>query len=61
MRISLDYEDFKCLVRGGILKVSKDDSIVLVKLQDIGFDKMDDAIFSADKGIDIGKGRTKEI
>ena len=47
MNIVLDYEDFKCLVRGGILKVGE----VNIALQDIGFDKMDEAITLADKGV----------
>lgn len=61
MRISLDYEDFKCLVRGGILRVKKNDAEVLVCLKDIGFDKMDEAIMLAENGEDIRIGRNKVI
>ncbi len=54
--IMLDYEDFKCLVRGGILTVGD----VKIALKDIGFDKMDEAITLADNKVDIYKGHTKE-
>lgn len=57
MNIVLDEEDFKCLVRGGVLKVN--DHLKLV-LQDIGFDRMNAAIESAQDGIGIGQPRNRE-
>ncbi len=56
MKIILNYEDFKCLVRGGVLRVNNDIEIIL---QDIGFDKMDKAITLADQGVDIYKDHHK--
>ena len=53
--ILLDHEDFKCLVRGGILTAG----IVRLALQDIGFDYMDEALSLAEQKIDIYKDRTK--
>ncbi len=61
MFISLDYEDFKCLVRGGVLKVHQDGFTVCLCLKDIGFDRMDEAITLADNGIDIYKEHEKVI
>ena len=58
MNIMLDYEDFKCLVRGGIICISGG---VKIALQDIGFDKMDEAITLADQGVDIYKDHHKDI
>lgn len=55
MNISLDYEDFKCLVRGGVLIVGP----VKIVLKDIGFHMMDEAINLADSGVDIHKDHTK--
>lgn len=59
--ISLDEEDFRCLVRGGILQITdiKDNSRVMITLKDIGFHRMDKAIEDADKGIDIYKHRER--
>jgi hypothetical protein len=54
--ISLDYEDFKCLVRGGILTAGD----IKICLKDIGFDMMYEAMESAEKGIDIYKEHNKE-
>jgi len=50
--ISLDEEDFNCLVRGGIITVDKD---LKICLKDIGFHCMAFAIEKASKGIDIRK------
>lgn len=61
MYISLDYEDFKCLVRGGVLKVYQHHQTVCICLKDIGFDKMDEAIGLADQGIDTYKDHEKEL
>ena len=49
--IMLDEECFKCLVRGGVVHSGK----IRIALSDIGFDRMDDAITSADKGINLYK------
>lgn len=57
MNIMLTEEDFKCLVRGGVLVVN--DHLKLA-LQDIGFDRMYKAIKSAELGIDISKPRDRE-
>ncbi len=54
--ISLDEEDFKCLVRGGVIKF---DDRVSICLKDIGFDKMDEAITLADNGVDTYKDHVK--
>jgi hypothetical protein len=54
--ISLDEEDFKCLVRGGVLTI-KDEVIIILK--DIGFFEMDKALDSAMDGKDIGKDRNR--
>jgi hypothetical protein len=54
--ITLDDEDFKCLVRGGIITVNEN---LQIALQDIGFDKMYEAIESAEQRIDIYKGHAK--
>jgi hypothetical protein len=58
MNIMLDEEDFKCLVRGGIICIKGG---VKIALKDIGFDKMDEAITLADKGVDIYKDHHKDI
>ena len=58
MNIMLDYEDFKCLVRGGIICISGG---VKIALHDIGFEKMDEAITLAGQGVDIYKDHHKEI
>lgn len=57
MAFMLDEEDFKCLVRGGILQLN---SHIKLALQDIGFEKMENSIDSARDGIDIYKGRDRE-
>lgn len=54
--IMLNYEDFKCLVRGGILTINNEQ---IIALQDVGFDKMYEAIESAEQGIDTYKGHEK--
>lgn len=53
--IKLDEEDFKCLVRGGLLKIGN----INLLLSDIGFDRMDKAISIADNGVDIYVGRER--
>lgn len=55
MTILLDYEDFKCLVRGGVLTFGT----LQIALRDIGFDLMDKAIESAKEGIGTYEGHTK--
>ena len=57
--VSLDEEDFRCLVRGGILKVDKGKYSIHIILKDIGFGRMDKAIHDADMGIDIRKNHEK--
>lgn len=63
--ISLDAEDFGCLVRGGILKVGHfrygRNSLVCLALRDIGFDHMEEKIESAINGKDIQKEHVKII
>lgn len=59
--VMLDYEDFKCLVRGGVLKVRKDGLDINLALQDIGYHMMDEAISLADQKIDIYKNHEKVI
>ncbi len=54
--ISLDEEDFKCLVRGGILTIEND---FIISLKDIGFIKMQEALDSAMDGNDIYKERNR--
>lgn len=55
--ISLDEEDFRCLIRGGVIKF---DDRVSICLKDIGFDKMFDALDSAAEGIDTYKDHIKD-
>lgn len=55
--LKLDEEDFKCLVRGGTLKILG--GRIIIALSDIGFSRMDAAIDSAKQGIDIYKGHEK--
>lgn len=55
--ISLDDEDFRCLVRGGVIKIGDRVSICL---KDIGFDKMDEAIDMATRGLDTYKDHIKD-
>ena len=57
MDIMLTEDDFKCLVRGGVLRVN---SHLKLALQDIGFDRMNAAIESAMDGNDIQKPRDRE-
>lgn len=61
MYISLDYEDFKCLVRGGVLKVYQHHQTVCICLQDFGLHLMDEAISLVYQGIDIRKDHSKEL
>jgi len=53
--VMLDYEDFKCLVRGGILTIKNLN--LDIALRDIGFHMMDEAITLADNKVDIYKNR----
>lgn len=46
--IMLDEECFKCLVRGGVVHSGQ----IRIALSDIGFDRMYDAIESAERKID---------
>ena len=56
--ISLDEEDFRCLVRGGVIKYVDRVSICL---KDIGYTTMYDAIADAQTGIaEIYKDHIKE-
>jgi len=56
--ISLDEEDFRCLVRGGVIKY---DDRVSICLKDIGYPTMYDAIADAQTGIaEIYKDHIKE-
>ncbi len=57
MSIMLTEDDFKCLVRGGVLTVSPH---LKLALQDMGFDRMHGAIESAEQGVDIQKPRDRE-
>lgn len=59
MNIMLDEEDFKCLVRGGVISINKGG--VKIALSDIGFDRMDIAIALAVEGVDIGKNHEKDV
>lgn len=56
--LMLDEEDFKCLVRGGVLKVGNELNIAL---RDIGFEQMLNAIDKATLGEDTYKDRQKPI
>lgn len=47
--ISLDEEDFKCLVRGGVIKIG---DRVKICLKDIGFTTMCDAIARVQVGLE---------
>jgi hypothetical protein len=58
VNIMLDEEDFKCLVRGGVICITGHG--IKIALKDIGFEAMDEAITMADKGIDIYKNHDKE-
>lgn len=55
--IILDEQDFKCLVRGGILYVGTQQ----IALQDVGFDRMEFAIQLARMGEDTGTDHIKEL
>lgn len=46
--IMLDEESFKCLVRGGVVH----SGLIRIALSDIGFDRMYEAIESAEEGKD---------
>ena len=61
--VSLDEDDFNCLVRGGVLKIAYVDKrqVVQVCLKDIGFDRMDKAIDSAKRGNNIRQDHHKVI
>ena len=54
--IMLDEEDFKCLVRGGVLKVGD----LNLALRDIGFEEMNKALELAMDGINIHKDHIKQ-
>lgn len=56
INISLDEEDFKCLVRGGVLHINDE---IKISLKDIGFFNMQEAIDSAVEGNDIYKNRNR--
>ena len=53
--ISLGYEDFRCLVRGGVLTIGS----IKIILQDIGFREMKAALEDAIDGIDTYKDRSR--
>ena len=52
----LDEEDFKCLVRGGVLHIGN----MKIALKDIGFDQMNKALELAMDGINIHKDHIKQ-
>ena len=54
--IMLDEEDFKCLVRGGVLHIGN----MKIALKDIGFDQMNKALELAMDGINIHKDHIKQ-
>jgi len=54
--IMLDEEDFKCLVRGGVLQIGN----INLLLRDIGFEEMNKALELAMDGINTYKGHIKQ-
>ena len=40
IRLSIDEDGFKSLIKGEILKIDRDGTVVLLILRDIGYDKM---------------------
>lgn len=54
--ISLDEQDFKCLVRGGVLHCGD----IHIMLRDIGFDQMNRALELAMDGINTYKDHIKQ-
>ena len=54
--ILLDEERFKCLVRGGVVHSGK----IRIALSDIGFDRIYQALESAERGIDTYKDHHKD-
>jgi hypothetical protein len=51
MRVRLDEEDFRTLVRGGIVTQVQDDGTrVLILLADLGYDRIVKAIMDAIEG-----------
>jgi len=65
IHISLDQEDFSCLVRGGVLTIARADKeqayTIKLALKDIGFGIMEAELASAQLGNDIYKGHDKII
>lgn len=62
--ISLDEEDFRCIVRGGVLTIKvKNDvyggSSIKIILKDIGFRRMCEAVEYATQGVDFRKDHEK--
>lgn len=55
--LMLKEEDFRCLVRGGVITTKEGQQIAL---QDMGFNDMYDAIESAEKGIETYVGHEHE-
>jgi len=54
--LTLDEEDFKCLVRGGVLHCGD----IKIALKDIGFDQMNKALELAMDGINTYKDHTRK-
>ena len=54
----LNEEDFRCLVRGGMICINGG---MKIALQDIGYPTMYDAIANAQVGFDVGKNHEKEV
>ena len=65
LNITLDQEDFACLVRGGVLKIAHFNNgrnhLVHITLSDIGFDQMEEKIELATMRKDIYKEHIKLI
>lgn len=61
VKIVLNEEDFRCLVRGGELTLTypKEKAEVRIILQDIGIHAMFDGVNRARSGIDLYKGLSR--
>lgn len=59
--ISLQDEDFACLVRGGILTINnnRDGTTVNIALKDIGFMQMNESLQLAMRGVDVYKAHQR--
>ncbi len=52
IKIALNEEDFRCLVRGGVLTINDASQTVKILLNDIGFIAMTQAMHDAEGGVD---------